>query len=338
MEQQLNREIVRIATISNNNGRTVVDQQEHRDKIKLVDFLLTGENTVAVAPVGARITNANLFFHPWAFTETDVGVENSNYIRCSRSLNKNPYIGLFHPHGSIFALNSGPVVPLNSLREIGQNPHADAGATAFSQDVCQFYIDPNGYGKAYAVCIDYQTIPTSPLPCIAQTKSAPPYRGRVELMITTSSTFEFDDKTIFQGNMCYEFINNLSNILELKHMLNTWEIDSLKLPGNTNRVRRLRSGTFLQDNGLLLFFYQKRGEPAKKYRPLLKCDFPIDYRNIPHIDEIIGNIPNNIIPNIRTPGIITWEFGISVFSYAISVDNNDPNNAILQVTDNDYEL
>jgi hypothetical protein len=60
-----------------------------------------------------KIPNANLFFHPWLFTYQ----ENDGKF----SLEKNPYIGIFHPYGSIFAHKNSEY--LNKLVKTSQHYH-----------------------------------------------------------------------------------------------------------------------------------------------------------------------------------------------------------------------
>jgi hypothetical protein len=327
MEQQLNREIVRIATISNNNGRTAAEQQEHRDKIKLVDFLLS-ENTVPKIlsiplpppPLPAiqhtDPFNTNLFYHGWLFPEAldytnrfIIGTDEENATRLN--ITKYPYIGLFHPFGSIYAINNqwqGENVPLNNLASISQNFH-----DAFSPPTSYIHIDRNNDGKAYTVCVDWDET-NRPGVRLAQ------MRGIVTLLIYISNTSEVTPS--LSSRTKYDEIQNslvvhntgsvgillesLSRIKGLYKILNTWEIDLFKQKATINKSK-------IFGDGLLLFDYGAGSDKSKVYMDIIKIKLDIIQDNIPYIDEIKSKLP----PTIFTPAIIsniTWEFEIQIYS------------------------
>lgn len=148
METQLNREILNIAKLSN-KVRISDEDKERSDKIELVKFLLS-ENMVPInLPVNDRNYNANLYFHGWLFN-IDVNT------KTEMNLIKTPFIGLFHPFGSIHALENrtpdGENIPLNNITKINQNFH-----NALSPKTSFIHIDHNNDGKAYTVCVDDET-------------------------------------------------------------------------------------------------------------------------------------------------------------------------------------
>jgi len=285
MQAQLTKELNRIVTISNNISRSESDEQERNDKIELVKFLLS-ENMVPInLPVNNDNYNANLYFHGWLF---QINV----YANIEGDLVKNPYIGLFHPYGSIYALENrahdGENIPLNNITRIRQHFH-----NALSPKTSFIHIDRNNDGKAYTVCVDDET-----------------NRGIITLLIYISNPFDglqatrkdrlinrsFDDHKIHSVGVKY-LIDSLSNINGLKKLFTTWEIELFKQTATIdyNDTRH---------QGVIVFDYREGGTNSRLYQSNYNTKLTIDSDNIPYIQEIKSKLPIDIRDRI------TWEFEI----------------------------
>ena len=304
MEQQLNRELVRIATISNNNGRTIAEQQEHRDKKDLIKFLLSENTTPIIGPTNNDYFNTNLFYHIWLFP---AGKPYTSLIITGLNLTKYPYIGLFHPHGSISAIANqwaGQNVPLNNIASISQYFH-----DAYSPKTSYIHIDRENDGKAYTVCVDWDETnrPGVRLSHI---------RGIVTLLIYISDPYEIimpQNSTIenlitdsFNTNntgLLTNLVDSLSTIKGLYKILKSWEIELFKNITNINLD---------QSNRLFLYDYRDAGDTSRYYNPILRLKLDINQDNIPYINEI----KSKLLPFFTQTVIdtITWEFEIQIVS------------------------
>jgi hypothetical protein len=308
MEQQLNRELINLANCSNNQRRTLLDQEEHRDKIDLIKFLLSENTTPINLAQNDTNYNANLFYHPWVFTDAEYA---ATYVTSGRSIQKNPLMGIFHPFGSIYALPLQPRnIPLNDLAQIHQHFHGDEnGDDFYSPKTGFFHIDYNDYGKAYTVCVDPTTL-----------------RGRVDLLIYIPKNKEEIIQNIIKIIYGNRIINDsprnlfelLSKINELKKLFNTWEIDRFK---NIGVIHRKHYHQYIDSNirkfkGLFLFDYRAGDIQSKEYCHLVQYnifnrtgptgDVYMESTDIPYIDEIKSKI------DIRFRDNIVWELGVNI--------------------------
>jgi len=284
METQLNREILNIAKLSS-KVRISNEDQERYDKIELVKFLLSKNIVPINIPVNDNNYNANLYFHGWLFN-INVNTE------IQMNLIKNPYIGLFHPFGSIHALKnrapSGENIPLNNITRIRQHFH-----NALSPKTSFIHIDHNNDGKAYTVCIDDETNKgiITLLIYIAN-----PYDG---LQTTTKDrliNIAFNDHKLDTLSVEY-LIVALSNINGLKKLLTTWEIELFK---QTAKIDYNNTS----HQGVIVFDYREGGRNSRLYPSFYDTKLTIDSNNIPYIQEIKSKLPENIRDRI------TWEFEI----------------------------
>lgn len=285
MQAQLNRELIKIVTISNNNSRSQSDEQERNNKIELVKFLLSENHIPIKLSINDSNYNANLYFHGWLFQINISAKINGDLV-------KNPYIGLFHPFGSIYALkNIDPVgqnVPLNNIIRIRQHFH-----NALSPKTSFIHIDRNNDGKAYTVCVDDET-----------------NRGIITLLIYIANPYDglqtmwkdrlinksFDDHKIHSLGVDY-LIDSLSNINGLKKLFTTWEIELFKQVATIDYNNT-------KHQGVIVFDYRKGGPDSRVYQSYYDTKLTIDSNNIPYIQEIKSKLPADI------RDIITWEFEI----------------------------
>lgn len=285
MQAQLYRELIKIVTISNNNSRSQSDEQERNDKIELVKFLLS-ENMVPIKlSRNDHNYNANLYFHGWLF-------QINIYAKIKGDLVKNPYIGLFHPFGSIYALKNrapyGQNVPLNNIIRIEQHFH-----NAISPKTSFIHIDRNNDGKAYTVCVDDETNKgiITLLIYIAN-----PYDGLQTMLKDMLINKSFDDHKMHTKNVDY-LIDSLSNINGLKKLFTTWEIELFKQNATIDY-------NDTNHQGLIVFDYREGGSNSRIYQSQYNTKLTIDTNNIPYIQEIKSKLPADIRDRI------TWEFEI----------------------------
>ena len=282
--------------------------------IDLIKFLLS-ENTVPISlPTDNTNYNANLFYHGWLYSDAlkyiyGPRLPSGGRVPTGLSLIKYPYIGLFHPFGSIHALNNiapqGGNVPLNNFAQIEQHFH-----DAFSPKTSFIHIDRNNDGKAYTVCIDWDETNRRGVRLAK-------IRGIVTLLIYISNPYEMimpQNKFIstlisnsFDTNntgLVTNLVDSLSTIKGLYKILNTWEIDLFKNVATISGSRR-------NGEGLFLFDYRYAGDTSRYYIPILLIKLDINQGDIPYINEIKSKLP----PAIFTPDIIdtiTWEFDIQI--------------------------
>ena len=308
MEAQLYRELINLANCSNNQRKTLLDQEEHRNKIDFIKFLLSENTTPIILPQNDNNYNANLFYHPWVFTDAEYA---ATYVTSGRSIQKNPYMGIFHPFGSIYALTSQPGnIPLNGLTQINQHFHGDAlGDDFYSPKTGFFHIDYNNYGKAYTVCVDTTTL-----------------RGRVDLLIYIPKNKDEIIQNIVKINYGSRIIDDsprnlfdlLCQIYELKKLFKTWEIELFK---NVGVICRKHYHQYIDSNnrkfkGLFLFDYRAGNIHSKEYCHLVQYNISnrtgptgevyMESTDIPYIDEIKSKI------DIGFRDRIVWELGVNI--------------------------
>jgi hypothetical protein len=308
MEQQLSRELINLATCSYYGINNIADQQEHTDKIDLIKFLLSENTTPINLAQNDTNYNANLFYHPWVFTDAEYA---ATYVRDGRNIQKNPLMGIFHPFGSIYALPlQSRNITLNDLAQIYQHFHGDEdGDDFYSPKTGFFHIDYNDYGKAYTVCVDPTTL-----------------RGRVDLLIyipkNKEKIIQNIIKIIYGNRIINDSPRNLFDLLcqinELKKLFNTWEIDRFK---NVGVIRRKHYHQYIDSNirkfkGLFLFDYRAGDIQSKEYCHLVQYnifnrtgptgDVYMESTDIPYIDEIKSKI------DIRFRDNIVWELGVNI--------------------------
>ena len=125
-------------------------------------------------------------------------------------------------------------------------------------------------------------------------------KGRVELLLFSPILLKINESQ-FTGLTTSGFINKLSNIDELKVLLNTYELESIKDETNNKIVQSVigKKYTYWNPNSLVLFRYNT----GKSYPYTLNFNLPIETKKIPYIDEIKSKIPESIRDKIE------WEFG-----------------------------
>jgi hypothetical protein len=257
-------------------------------KVNLIKLLLMSENKTPLK----ESYNANLFYHSWIFNEDEFGENSKKYIKCKSSFIKNPYIGLFHPFGAIYTIENNATI-LNNLVKTSQNIHAPSDLSPCNS---QIYIKQSEYGKAYSVCINYEKM----IDCNATPINAEKIKGRIELLLFSPILLKINEFQ-FTGLTTSQFINRLSNIEELKVLLNTYELDSIKNETNNKIIQSVvgKEYTYWNPSSLVLFRYNT----GKSYPYTLNFNLPIEPKNIPYIDEIKSKLPESIRDKIE------WEFG-----------------------------
>ena len=276
----MDKEILKLAYISYNlNNPAVGDNIMHLNldrtySIRIIKGVFDiKENTAYVTD---KTPNANLFFHPWLYLYNEFE-------------DISPYIGIFHPYGSIYAHNNSNF--LNKLQPTSQNYHAPQ---EFSPNNSNIYIDHNSFGDAIVVCVNNLV--------------SFPIKGRIELLISLSNNTKITHDNadeILKNKICNEFILNLSKLEELKIILLQDKYKLLFDSKNTNIITKPdfihRAGN--NSNGLYMFDYTNG---SKAYNKLLHVNFPIENKNIPYFEEIKNNLPESIRDKV------IWEFGIQI--------------------------
>jgi hypothetical protein len=279
----MDQEILKLANISYNlNNPVVGDNIMHLNldrtySIRIIKGVFDiKENTAYVTD---KTPNANLFFHPWLFTLN----ENIKFSDV-----KYPYIGIFHPYGSIYAHNNSNY--LNKLEETCQDYHNPA---SFSPNNSHIYIDHLNIGKAIVACIDWN-------------KSIPD--GRIELLISlTKGMKNILNHISLQNKTCFELINELLFISVLKSLLITNDLKSLFNKENINLISDPISEYRADYKVKGLFMFDYTGN-SKEYNKILHVNFPIENKNIPYFEEIKNNLPVSIRDKV------IWEFGIQIIT------------------------
>jgi hypothetical protein len=304
MDQQLNR-LLEFLSYESSGLTDTLTPQDRINVIDLIKFLLS-ENTQPISiPTDDTHYNANLYFHGWLFPQIISGG-----VATGLNLIKYPYIGLFHPFGSIHAVTNrapqGQNVPLNNLIQIQQYFH-----DALSPKTSFIHIDRENDGKAYTVCVDWDET-NRPGVRLAQ------MRGIVTLLIYISNTIEttpsLSSRTKYEEiqnsfrvhntGLVGNLLESLSRIKGLYKILNTWEIDLFKQKAKNISLKSAY-------DGLILFDYREGGDKSKAYWDILKICININTNDIPYIDEIKSKLD----PAIFTPDIISniaWEFEIHI--------------------------
>ena len=305
MDQQL-FSLLQYLSWDSNGVPDLMTPQYRINLIDLIKFLLS-ENTVPISlPTDNTNYNANLFYHGWLYSDALKYI--GDRVPTGLSLIKYPYIGLFHPFGSIHALNNiapqGGNVPLNNFAQIEQHFH-----DALSPKTSFIHIDRNNDGKAYTVCIDWDET-NRPGVRLAR------IRGIVTLLIYISNPYEmimpqnrFISTLIsnsFDTNntgLLTNLVDSLSTIKGLYKILNTWEIDLFKNVATISGSRRTGEGLFLFD-------YRDASDTSRYYIPILLIKLDINQDTIPYINEI----KNKLLPFFTQTIIdtITWEFEIKI--------------------------
>jgi hypothetical protein len=220
--------------------------------------------------------NANLFFHPWLFENTQ------------QPITKNPYIGIFHPSGSIYAHNTSKF--LNKLEKTIQYYHDNSFSPSNTSCI---YIDHINIGIAIVVCVD-------------DTSS----KGRIELLISlTKSELIMLDFFNINNLKCFEIMEQLNNIGIFKPLLNKPEFKLLFSSENNKIVYETSSNNRANNRkyGLFMCDYKNGGNSTEVYNSILNVIFPIEKKNIPYIVEIESKLPSNLQS-------INWEFAIQIIA------------------------
>lgn len=268
------------------------NEHEHKNKMKLIMYLLFGENTT----LKIIDYNANLFYHSWLFTDKDM----ENY---SGSLVKHPYIGLFHPYGAIHAISINNI--LNTFQKTRQHIHDPSD---YSPENSYIYIDSDKIGKSYSVCIDYEKIENN---LVINNKEI---RIRVELLVCLPRGIEIKiNENEYNKLTVSELICKLSDNEIFYPLFDTFEIKHLKNPYFNNKVTDIlvKEKTYYQPDSLVLFRYREN----KTYDYLLNLNLPIESHSIPYIDEINAKLPADIklYKDNNAKGYnIVYEFGIII--------------------------
>jgi len=256
--------------------------------IRRVFLLNLRENTDYITTIPS---NANLFFHSWLFTFEP---RNQKFAKI-----RSPFIGIFHPYGSIHAHNNSKY--LNNLIRTRQNYHSPEH---FSPNNSQIYIDHTNIGKAIIACVDYQI---------------PEPKGRIELLISLTTDMANDYEVLNRAESdldindisCIDFIKKISIINKLE-ILYSNDLKSLFSNENINLVNKpIYAGR--ADNrseSLVVCFYNRGRITTQLYTILLNINFPILKKNIPYFNEINANLLAQK-PQLRD---INWEFGIQIIT------------------------
>jgi hypothetical protein len=289
-KQQINSEIINLSIISNkiNNKMDITfNNEQHNNKMKLINFLLFEENK----SLKAIEYNANLFYHSWLFSDKEMENYNGNFV-------KNPYIGLFHPYGSIHAITKNNI--LNTFNKTSQNIH---DPIHYSPDNSHIFIDNHKIGKAYSVCIDDEIIRGT------NTIKNNKVRIRVELIICIQKSSDIKiNENDYNKLPVHELFCKLSEIEDLFPLFDTFEVKHLKLPIFNNKVSDIltKEKTYYQPDSLVLFRYREH----KAYQYLLNVNIPIESINIPYYDEINAKLPSEIKRYGKEN--INYEFGLII--------------------------
>jgi hypothetical protein len=217
--------------------------------------------------------NTNLFFHPWLFSNFQV---------------KNVLIGIFHPHGSIYAVQNTPY--LNNLIQIEQNYHAPQH---FSPNNSHIYIDRQNLGYGIIVCIDQHRL--GPIARIELLIYSPtdlfsilkPINDKIDTKDMTSNELMNELSKIEQFNFIQEIFTNIDN--EDGKALTP----EFNFPAHASR-------------GLFMFDYTGN---SYTYNKLLHVNLDIKSENIKWIEEIKNKIPEGI------RNLINFEFGLQIINY-----------------------
>ena len=241
-------------------------------------------------------SNANLFFHAWLYEYNQ------------QPITKYPYIGIFHPSGSIYAHNTSKF--LNTLERTTQYYHDNAFSPSNTSCI---YIDHDRIGKVIIVCIDHEISPP---------------KGRIELLISVNNDIASFNLNLISNILsklntetisCVDFIKKISQLNGLE-LLNSDDLKLLFDINNTNLINEPIT-TNRADNkqqALIVLDYAGGGTDSKTYPTSLKINFPIDNKNIPYFNEINSKLLQKN-PSLKN---INFEFGIQIISPYVIVEWN----------------
>ena len=295
MNTNLDKNIIELSNISNKINNQIFDKKnleelnkEHSNLILFIKLLMQENNL----PIKNNY-NSNLFYHSWIFNEEEFGVNSEKYNKCGKSFIKHPYIGLFHPFGSIYTIEKNSNI-LNNLIKTQQHIHQPSH---YSPDNSHIFIDLDKYGKAYSVCVNYEKIED------CKSIESDKIKGRVDLLIYSPINIKFIQKD-YESLSVSQLIKKLAEIKELEPLLNTIELESVKEDSNIKKISDIigKEFTYWGYDSLILFRYKDHD----RYPILLNYNLPIESDKIPYINEIKSKLDDKIRDKIE------WEFGIII--------------------------
>ena len=256
----------------------IIDHTKYKDVIReiLADKVFETKDIPENVSLVAEPYNANLFFHPWLFTNHEIA---------------NPLIGLFHPRGGIKCMVQSPsTVGHNQLSVIQQYFHGPS--IELSYDVARFKIDFSTPGIALGVCYDFRR-----------------KICRVELIITLNDIKKklLNIEHIINEINCRDLFDMLIEIPEICNLINIPAYNLIKLCENEIRIPQIKSKFGGMYNGVVIFFYNQN----TRYHNNLHINvINVDKNTIPYIDEINAElVRNSVVLNT-----ITYEFGIKIIN------------------------
>lgn len=239
--------------------------------------------------------NANLFYHSWVFDSE----EYDNVI--ITNVNKNPFVGIFYPSGSIYTLNTAGIVPYNDFYRFSNNIHFNPVCLAeimFSPANAFIYIDINKPGKFYSVCVNDE---------VYNKKGV--IRGRVDLVLYIPNLKIY--KNYAPNTSIYMFFKDLLSNPNFYYLLNTSELQKMLLHKYSNNILYPDLKFNISLDCLTLFKYSST-LATRSYPITHAYTLPINCEDIPYIEDIKpklnGKLTSEQISKIK------WEFGIYIVS------------------------
>jgi len=312
-------------------------EQNRLEKEALINRLISYLDLVPenLAPL-AIASNANLFFHPWLFL-------NGKDREGSRI--KNPYIGIFHPRGSMHTINRYGGIDsciINNIRTFNQNIHDGSEmGPMYSDNTANIYINPTTSGIAVAVCIDY---PNTLL-----------VRTRVELILSLpdmGNDMDYDEnnnkldqiklnidnaqlgsinyncQNLMMDLLCINQLNPLlrshdinrliTNQNMINHMIQKYEDELFRLVEDNDRViiPEMVNQVLNKSNSIMMYDYRAGDESSVVYDLLLQVNIPMTVAtmvDIPYYAEILHTLQQyqDVLQSLHLDHV-PWEFGICI--------------------------